>query len=106
MCPKEEGGNEWTRRRKKVKKELGLLPAMALVIGMVIGSGIFMKPGKVLQPAIDASAILFGEFGGRLISVGIIISIFGALNGYILTSARVPYAMAVCKQLPGSLFMR
>ncbi len=49
-----------------------------------------------------AAGILFGDFGGKLISVGILVSIFGALNGYILTNARVPYAMAVEKQLPAS----
>ncbi|HWR10118.1 APC family permease [Sporomusa sp.] len=49
-----------------------------------------------------AAGLLFGEIGGRLISVGILISIFGALNGYILTGARVPYAMAQNGLLPGS----
>lgn len=45
---------------------------------------------------------LFGEFGGRMISVGILVSIFGTLNGFILTSPRVPYAMALRGQLPAS----
>lgn len=49
-----------------------------------------------------AAGLLFGEMGGRLINVGILISIFGALNGYILTGARVPYAMAQNGLLPGS----
>ncbi len=52
-----------------------------------------------------AAGLLFGEMGGRLISVGILISIFGALNGYILTGARVPYAMAQKGLLPGSGFI-
>lgn len=47
-----------------------------------------------------AATILFGDFGGKLISVGILVSIFGTLNGYILTNARVPYAMAADGQLP------
>lgn len=49
-----------------------------------------------------AAGWLFGEFGGKLINIGILVSIFGTLNGYILTSARVPYAMAVRKQLPAA----
>ncbi|SMC76774.1 APC family permease [Sporomusa malonica] len=49
-----------------------------------------------------AAGLLFGEMGGRLINIGILISIFGALNGYILTGARVPYAMAQNGLLPGS----
>lgn len=49
-----------------------------------------------------AATMLFGDFGGKLISVGILVSIFGTLNGYILTNARVPFAMAVRQQLPAS----
>ncbi len=49
-----------------------------------------------------AAGWLFGEFGGRLISIGILVSIFGTLNGYILTTARVPYAMAARDQLPAA----
>ena len=55
--------------------------------------------------ASTVAGLLFGEVGGRVISVGILVSIFGALNGYILTNARVPYAMAVRKQLPASTLL-
>ncbi len=41
-----------------------------------------------------ASEVLFGEWGGRLISIGILVSIFGCLNSDILSGPRVPYAMA------------
>lgn len=52
-----------------------------------------------------AAGLLFGDLGGRLISVGILVSIFGTLNGYILTNARVPYAMAIRGQLPFSAML-
>lgn len=52
--------------------------------------------------ASTAAGLLFGEMGGRIINIGILVSMFGALNGYILTNARVPYAMAVNGQLPAS----
>ncbi|MDF2635511.1 MAG: hypothetical protein K0R78_2385 [Pelosinus sp.] len=52
--------------------------------------------------ASTTAGLLFGEMGGKLISIGILVSIFGALNGYILTNGRVPYAMALNKQLPAS----
>ncbi|HMM22545.1 MAG TPA: amino acid permease [Selenomonadales bacterium] len=48
------------------------------------------------------AGVLFGDIGGKLISIGILVSIFGTLNGYILTSPRVPYAMALRRQLPAS----
>lgn len=55
--------------------------------------------------ASDAAVILFGNGGAALISIGIMISIFGALNGYILTGVRVPFAMAQDNLLPFSKFL-
>jgi basic amino acid/polyamine antiporter, APA family len=52
-----------------------------------------------------AASHLFGEWGGRLISVGILVSIFGCLNGKILAFPRVPFAMAERGQLPGSRWL-
>ena len=49
---------------------------------------------------------LFGGIGGRLLNVGIMISIFGGMNGYVLTLARVPYAMAYRNQIPASGWFR
>lgn len=51
-------------------------------------------------PASEVASRLFGSFGSTLIAVGIAISIAGALNGYILTGARVPFAMAKQGNLP------
>ena len=45
-------------------------------------------------PASDAAVLMFGKSGAILISAGIMISIFGAMNGYLLTGVRVPFAMA------------
>ncbi|ANX11865.1 serine/threonine protein kinase [Fictibacillus arsenicus] len=50
--------------------------------------------------AASAATILFGPLGGKLIAVGIAVSIFGCLNGKILTIPRVPFAMAERNQLP------
>lgn len=52
--------------------------------------------------AVTAASRLFGSGGGKLIGVGILVSIFGCLNGKILTFPRVPYAMAERGQLPFS----
>lgn len=46
------------------------------------------------KPASDAAVVLFGDAGAGLIAAGIMISIFGALNGYLMTGVRVPFAMA------------
>jgi basic amino acid/polyamine antiporter, APA family len=49
-----------------------------------------------------AATILFGSMGGKLIAIGIMISIFGCLNGKILTFPRITLAMANTKLFPGS----
>jgi len=46
------------------------------------------------KPASDAAVILFGDVGAALIAGGIMVSIFGALNGYLMTGVRIPFAMA------------
>jgi len=35
-----------------------------------------------------------GEYGGRIVAIAFVVSAIGALNGSILSNARVPYAMA------------
>ncbi|WP_088044446.1 APC family permease [Bacillus sp. EAC] len=52
--------------------------------------------------ASSAASSLFGEFGGKLLAVGILVSIFGCLNGKILTFPRITFAMAERGFLPGS----
>lgn len=57
------------------------------------------------KPASDVAVKLFGKAGGTIISIGILVSIFGALNGYILTGGRIPLAMAERRLMPfSSLF--
>ncbi|MCT8976179.1 amino acid permease [Clostridium sp. CX1] len=46
------------------------------------------------KAATDASVILFGPIGAKLIAAGILISITGCLSAFIMTGGRMPYAMA------------
>jgi len=57
------------------------------------------------NPGIDTANALFGPAGGAFISAGIMISVFGALNGYLMTAARVPQAMGERKALPFANFL-
>lgn len=50
----------------------------------------------------DAAEILFGNGGAAFLTAGIMVSIFGSLNGYLMTAARVPYVMGEQRQLPFS----
>ena len=51
-------------------------------------------------PGADAAVALFGAGGAAFLTAGIMISVFGSLNGYLMTAARVPQAMAERKQIP------
>lgn len=55
-----------------------------------------------LNSASETAMALFGGFGGKLVTIGILISVYGALNGYTMTGLRVPYAMALADEIPFS----
>ena len=40
--------------------------------------------------------------GGKLVTIGILISVYGTINGYTMTGMRLPYTMGLEKQLPFS----
>ncbi|HLP60524.1 MAG TPA: amino acid permease [Candidatus Deferrimicrobium sp.] len=50
--------------------------------------------GQSYLVATDVAGSFGGNFGGSLIAVAIMISTFGAANGILMMSARVPFAMA------------
>jgi APA family basic amino acid/polyamine antiporter len=50
--------------------------------------------GQSYLVATDVASTLFGGWGGSLIAVAIMISTFGTVNGTLMMSARVYYAMA------------
>ncbi len=54
------------------------------------------------SPAAAVATRLFGEGGGLLIKVGIIISVIGAANGFLMSGSRVAYQLAAQNTLPGS----
>ncbi len=66
-----------------LKRELGVWSAAAIVVGTVIGSGIFLVPSSMIR-YVGSPAILFTVwvFGG-------VLSLFGAL-AYAELSAAMP----------------
>ncbi|KFN93708.1 amino acid permease [Tetragenococcus muriaticus PMC-11-5] len=55
-----------------------------------------------LNVASDASKVLFGGIGGKIVTIGILISVYGTINGYTMTGMRIPLAMAEEHKLPFS----
>ena len=57
---------------------------------------------NIESPAAAVAEKIFGTFGGTLIKTGIIISVFGAVNGFLMSGSRVCYQLAEQKTLPFS----
>ena len=80
---------------------LGLLVGtlIVIVVYMLVNAAyLYVLPVEQManSPLVAATAaeIIFGPYGASLISIAVIISTFGALNGSILSTARVCFAMA------------
>jgi len=80
---------------------LGLTYGVLIVIGVYVLINIaylYVLPVEQMadSPLVAASAaeVIFGNSGASIISLVVIVSTFGALNGSILATARVPFAMA------------
>ncbi len=54
------------------------------------------------SPASAVAMKLFGPTGGLLIKIGIIISVLGAANGFLMSGSRVAYLLATQNTLPMS----
>ncbi len=52
------------------------------------------------RPLADASAMFLGPYGAAIITLGILISIFGNINTGLLTATRVLFAMSEQRDLP------
>ena len=59
------------------------------------------KPADAV--ASDVFAVLFGSWGGRIAALGVMCSIFGAVNSNMLTGPRIYFAMARDGLLPASI---
>ncbi|MBC2240115.1 APC family permease [Listeria booriae] len=82
------------------------LTGVMLVYLLINIAYLFVMPAASLAatatPASDVANVIFGSIGGKLITIGILISVFGTINGYTMTGIRIPYAMALDNQLPFS----
>ncbi|MEG2337703.1 MAG: amino acid permease [Clostridium sp.] len=92
---------------KNLPKAIILGLSSVVVVYVIINIAIIsvMPFDKIIASetiASDVAVALFGQGGASFIAVGIIISIFGTLNGYVLTGPRVTYAMAEKNTVPFS----
>lgn len=95
--------------KKDIPRSIIIGLAIIIVVYILINLAIVnvMPVADVIaseKAASDAAVILFGNSGAALIAAGIMISIFGALNGYLMTGVRVPFAMAQDNLFPFAKF--
>lgn len=81
--------------------------AMIMAVYVVINLAyLWVLPADVMMnlesPASAVAMEIFGDMGGKLVSVGIMISAGGACNGFILAGSRTAYYMATQGDLPCS----
>ena len=85
---------------------IGILIVMVAYIAIIISVYHVLSSTAILgfgkTTSLKVAEDLLGSFGGHLINVGMLISMFGSMNGYILALSRVPYAMACRNQIPFS----
>lgn len=84
---------------------------MFIYIAYYVGVSVVVGP-EFIQSVINgtstvptvykAAQILFGANGAKLILVAVVLSIFGVLNGLVLGFTRMPYALALRKEIPFS----
>ena len=60
---------------------------------------------NISSPASAVAMEIFGPVGGTLVKVGIIISVIGAANGFLMSGSRVAFHLADLGTLPGSRFL-
>ena len=101
-----DGWNNLTMVASEVKNPQKNLP-MALIVGTLAVMAIYLLANVAYFYILPASAVaasdrvaaemmrrILGTAGAGAVSIAAMVSIFAALNGAILSAARVPYAMA------------
>ncbi len=82
---------------------LGVFIVMAVYVAINVAY-VWVIPASELAvsqtPASDVATVLFGETGGKFVTIGILISVFGTLNALVLTGPRALFVLAENKQIP------
>ncbi|EOH89855.1 APC family permease [Enterococcus villorum] len=96
---------------KKTAKDLPKAISMGIIGIMIVYllvNAVFLKTASIegisgnSNAASEVATMIFGGFGGKLVTIGILISVYGTINGYTLTGMRLPYVMAQENRLPFS----
>lgn len=104
-------GGEMKNPQKLLPKAIifGITAVLAIYTLITIGIFRFIPANQIHQLGENTTTYLantvFGAIGGKILSIGIIISMMGTLNGKMLTFPRIVYAMAKRGDLPFSKYL-
>lgn len=86
-----------------------LIGGLLVIIGVYVAINIaylFVVPANMMMnsasPASDVANALFGKIGGMIVTIGILVSVFGCCGANIFSASRQPYALAQTNALPFS----
>ena len=87
------------------------LSAVVVIYAVINTAYVFIIPAPELAltatPAADVAGVILGNsIGTKLITIGILISVFGTLNSNIMMAIRIPYTMGLQNKLPGSSYLK
>lgn len=104
--------HEIKNSKKNLPKALIISPIIILLSYVLyfVGISSLVGPEKIMEMGdahVDyAATLLWGRMGAKVLLVFIIVSVLGTVNGIILGSIRLPYAMAIRNMIPGSRVVR
>lgn len=98
---------EMKNPRKDLPKAIAIGLTIIMIVYMLVNAVFFwVLPISSISGNLNAASLaakhIFGGIGGKLVTIGILISVYGTINGYTMTGMRIPYIMGKQSKLPFS----
>ena len=94
------------KRTMPIALTIGPLIVLAVYVAYFLGMVAIVGPDYILQhqdaTIYDIGTMLFGQYGGSLILIFILIAVLGVVNGLVLGNLRLPQALAEKGMIPNS----
>lgn len=101
-------GHEVKNSKKNLKLALVIAPIiiLAIYIAYFVGISMYVGPQEIMavgdKHVNEAATKLLGSMGAKVVLVCVTISILGVVNGLTIALSRMPYSLALRKNMPGS----